>query len=789
MSKVIHTKTRKLNLILALSTIIMLATIYSICSIPISANAEEPVLADNTSSVFSLSSDRSLTVSVSSANIDLALTPSAEGIFKSTSDTPLTVTVSTNNATGYNLNMTTTTTDLTRMTSLSGQTPVIHTLSGSGSFTADTFETNAWGFSLDGATYQPVTLSRQITQTTKESNSSTTNITFAAKLNNEIPHGEYRSTITFIATTNPLEATFDTAFDAAGKTQVSYNGQNYYKMQDMSGFICSMVATPTDKTSAESTQLIDTRDNSVYWVSKLLDGNCWMTQNLDLDLNSTVALTSDTTDLHSVTSWTPTRSTINASGNTMNTYPTNTDSWATDGTNSWSNDNYTPYSVDAGYKYILPIEKTTAGAGTSNDQPYDTVYNSLAECQAAASDPSKNSFGLACDGHTSVGNYYNFAAASATNDVETTLGGSANVVQNKVMPDSICPKGWRLPIEQTTNNEFSTLLGPSNYNIYNGSNSELSFENLNSIRTAPLYFVRSGNVNGGTLNYAGRYSNAWSSTIGSSINGYYLYLLSTNIYPARNSYRFHGFAVRCLARTDLTIEEATYLQDVTPEMRQNTRVGTTTTVLDKRDNNEYTIGKLEDGNVWLLDNLRLGGDTEITLTPSDTNIATNFTLPASSTDKFNDDTAGWTTPGINTSKSGTMSTNGVYQGGIGVFYNYCAASAGTICAAKGENASNASYDICPASWRMPTGGTDGEYQVLYTAYNSDYANLQTALRTPLSGYFLSGSAKNQGRYGYFWSSTRNDGNSMYFLRVNASSVEPQDNYDRRSGNSVRCVLK
>ncbi|MBQ9181012.1 hypothetical protein IJ135_02895, partial [Candidatus Saccharibacteria bacterium] len=119
MPKVIHTKTRKLNLILALSTMIMLATIYSICSIPISANAEEPVLADNTSSVFSLSSDRSLTVSVSSANIDLALTPSAEGIFKSTSETPLTVTVSTNNATGYNLNMTTTTTDLTRTTSLS----------------------------------------------------------------------------------------------------------------------------------------------------------------------------------------------------------------------------------------------------------------------------------------------------------------------------------------------------------------------------------------------------------------------------------------------------------------------------------------------------------------------------------------------------------------------------------------------------------------------------------------------------------------------------------------------
>lgn len=31
-------------------------------------------------------------------------------------------------------------------------------------------------------------------------------------------------------------------------------------------------------------QMMDKRDNKIYWVAKLADGNVWMTQNLDYDL-------------------------------------------------------------------------------------------------------------------------------------------------------------------------------------------------------------------------------------------------------------------------------------------------------------------------------------------------------------------------------------------------------------------------------------------------------------------------------------------------------------------------
>ena len=127
---------------------------------------------------------------------------------------------------------------------------------------------------------------------------------------------------------------------------------------------------------------------------------------------------------------------------------------------------------------------------------------------------------------------------------------------------------------------------------------------------------------------------------------------------------------------------------------------------------------------------------------------------------------------------------------IGVYYNYCAATAGGLC--FGDNSSNnasANRDICPKGWRMPTGGPGGEYQALYTAYSSSYVNVQTALRTPLSGGYASGSASNQGSYGSFWSATRVSSAGMYGLSVSASKVNPQTSCDRSVGYSVRCVLK
>ena len=140
-------------------------------------------------------------------------------------------------------------------------------------------------------------------------------------------------------------------------------------------------------------------------------------------------------------------------------------------------------------------------------------------------------------------------------------------------------------------------------------------------------------------------------------------------------------------------------------------------------------------------------------------------------------------------KDTTTTSYGSGSGKIGVYYNYCAASAGTYCYAEGSGTGNASYDICPKGWRMPTGGSGGEYQALYTAYSSNATNFKTALSTPLSGGFVNSSAYEQGSYGRFWSSTYDDGHDMFGLNVSSSGVGPTGSGSRYLGYSVRCLLK
>lgn len=214
-------------------------------------------------------------------------------------------------------------------------------------------------------------------------------------------------------------------------------------------------------------------------------------------------------------------------------------------------------------------------------------------------------------------------------------------------------------------------------------------------------------------------------------------------------------------------------------------------LIDARDGEIYTVKKLADGKCWLAENLRLGGNNTITLHNTDTHIsASSWTLPASGTENF-DATNGYTNALINADSKNTEQPAVDYspKGKIGVLYNYCAASAGTYCHPRGSGTGNATQDICPKGWRMPTGGNGGEYQTLYTAYSSNAASFQAALATPLSGFFSYGSAGDRGTSGLFWSSTYYNGNSMYGLSVHPSPyvTSPTDAGDSLYGRAVRCV--
>lgn len=228
---------------------------------------------------------------------------------------------------------------------------------------------------------------------------------------------------------------------------------------------------------------------------------------------------------------------------------------------------------------------------------------------------------------------------------------------------------------------------------------------------------------------------------------------------------------------------------------------------------------MADGNCWMLDNLALDptdATTAQNMNETNTNASAEAinnlfhggstttgwsnTAVANVTSNFYD--GGYTVPRINNQSKDTLvtsyglaSTNG--QAKVGIYYNYCAASASTYCYDSGQGVdvpdtiTDAPQDICPAGWRMPTGGPTGEYLAVaqkysYTATETD--SLQYNLSTHLSGYFYSSSASNQGSNGNWWSLTYGDNNYMYYLGVNPTYVDTHSYDSRVQGQSMRCLV-
>ena len=273
----------------------------------------------------------------------------------------------------------------------------------------------------------------------------------------------------------------------------------------------------------------------------------------------------------------------------------------------------------------------------------------------------------------------------------------------------------------------------------------------------------------------------------------------------------------------LTLADATNMQDLASnDYCTGTTIGDTAILTDSRDGTTYTVGKLADGKCWMLDNLALDlTNSSVLNAMSETNTnASNTTLgylKGTSTGTTSDKYAtakvtNWTSdysfsaPLVNMTNKDVIPTDATSTAGgykIGGYYNYCAASAGSYCYGNGTSAGassgNATEDICPAGWRMPTGNTSGEYSALANAiYGStgstsnatDYANYRSALRLPIPGYFFDGTADAQGIFGGFWSSIRNENDDMYLLHLDTSVIYPTDsNVSRISGYSLRCVAE
>ena len=259
------------------------------------------------------------------------------------------------------------------------------------------------------------------------------------------------------------------------------------------------------------------------------------------------------------------------------------------------------------------------------------------------------------------------------------------------------------------------------------------------------------------------------------------------------------------------IANNTPIQDMNRKQCSNLPIYTGTndsalrTVTDNRDGTtrSYRIAKLADNKCWMLDNLKLGKTTgTTTLTPANTNIATNFTLPqVQTTGSYNNDIpeAIGPIPG----DTGNGATN------YGYLYNWPAATAGETRTTMPAGSGNAQYSICPKNWKLPAAGwnadwsnTIGDFPDLDRAFGgtgeyagSGQSNIAKWQNTgPFKGVFSGswyGSFYDQGSGGGWWSSSANPvySSSAFYAFVSPDGVGPGDYYlDRYGGFGVRCLL-
>lgn len=349
--------------------------------------------------------------------------------------------------------------------------------------------------------YEKVAYRTSATDTGTNAEGTTLTTTYQAYISKTQPAGTYTGQVKYTlvhphdGTAPAVPISIEKAYEKNGKQK--HNG--YYKMQEMSDSICSIVTLYDD---ASQTQLIDTRDNKTYYVAKLQDGNCWMTQNLDHDIvtDGSVVYDNTTTDLgwnsnmssYGTASWAPLRA----------TYATNTTTWCQGGTLQDDNcqNNFTPESYDPGELYW---------SGTPGDATPISSGNP----------------------HYHLGNYYNWTAAVALNDSSSYSASGDSVDQ------SICPANWKL----SNYLEFQNLITQYGFN-------PSSFEMMNPyIWETPIKVFPSGSWKG-SLRDLGSDGVIWHPSVYSSTIAYGSEIYVGIVLPGYTMFRATGYSVRCVAR-------------------------------------------------------------------------------------------------------------------------------------------------------------------------------------------------------------------------------------------------
>lgn len=280
------------------------------------------------------------------------------------------------------------------------------------------------------------------------------------------------------------------------------------------------------------TALRDQRDNEVYAVAKLADGNCWMIENLRLE----------------------------------NTSNDNNDGFLAQGYGvsdeygyffglaepeiSWL-ENYTTINS----LYSVNGDNGTIRIGSSNAESRFPRYNNANNQANSANRPQNPTYNNEINNSTkagmySYGNYYTWAAAIADTS-------SYNTMDQSTDSTSICPLGWRLPRGgdktriESGNSDFWNLLIelnagilPENYEgnpfpVFNGGLSN----RMNSYPNNFLFSGHGGSSQGYNSGFSGHY---WSSTSYSNSQAFGLLYFNGEVRASAFVGKSDGGSIRCV---------------------------------------------------------------------------------------------------------------------------------------------------------------------------------------------------------------------------------------------------
>ncbi len=197
------------------------------------------------------------------------------------------------------------------------------------------------------------------------------------------------------------------------------------------------------------------------------------------------------------------------------------------------------------------------------------------------------------------------------------------------------------------------------------------------------------------------------------------------------------------------------LQDYNSAYCKRCAASEAVSLTDKRDDKSYTVRYIEGSGCWMTSNLAITGEIHAEFS--------NFSGRAINVSEHD------------LTEGDSMTEPRSHVGAGGVYYNFAAASAGTITGDRNETNETAS-DICPKGWKIPS----------LLQGQSVMSNM--ALYGPtVTGRYIGGSLVDTGE-GYWWGSSRESGAGRVGLAYKNGGLT-NGGGKRAYGYYIRCIMK